>query len=105
VSFDIPNGGGSLGATPGRTSVIPGVGTGLPPTIVGPQLSPPRVVRKTITRYELRGAPAWRTAPYWASTLGALLLLGALGFVFRRSRVVAPVAAAFDRFARQFIRG
>ena len=107
VSFDIPEGSapGSL-SDPGRTIALPpGAGTSLPPTIVGPQLSPPRVVRNSVVRYALRSAPAWRTAPYWGSTIGALVLLGVLAFVFRRSRPVAPFAAAADRFARQFIRG
>jgi hypothetical protein len=63
------------------------------------------VVTKDNVRYILRNAPAWRTAPYWASVLGALILAVVLGYVFRASRPVAPVAAAVDRFARQFIRG
>lgn len=107
VSFEVPAGSvpGSLG-DPGRTIALPpGAGTVPPSTIAGPQLSPPRVVRKSVVRYDLRSAPAWRTARYWGSALAALALLGVLAFVFRRSRPLAPVVAAADRFARQFIRG
>jgi hypothetical protein len=53
----------------------------------------------------VRRAPAWRTAPYWVSTLAALLLAGALLVFFRRSRYVNPVWTRVDRFARQFVRG
>lgn len=105
VSFDIPGAPApGTGVLPG-TIVPPGPGIGGPPSVVGPTLSGPRVVRKTAVRYALRSAPAWRTAPYWASTLGVMILLGVLAFIFRRSRAVAPVAAAVDRFARQFVRG
>jgi hypothetical protein len=94
------------GGTPGRSIIIPPAPGTLPGGVItGPQLSAPRVVRKDSVRYVLRSAPAWRTAPYWASLLGALLLALALGYFFRRSRPVAPVAAALDRFARQFVRG
>jgi hypothetical protein len=94
------------GGTPGRSILVPpSSGPVFGPTITNPLLSAPRVVRRNSVRYELRSAPAWRTAPYWASVLGALSLVLALGYVFRRSRPVAPVAAAVDRFARQFVRG
>lgn len=76
-----------------------------PPREVPPVLSPPRVVQREIVRYVARRAPALRTAPYWASALAALLLLGGVGFAFRSSRPVAPVARSIDRFARQFLRG
>jgi hypothetical protein len=78
---------------------------GAPRGFVGPVLSAPRVISRDIVRYVLRSAPAWRTAPYWGSALAAVLLLGALGYVFRRSPVVAPLARRIDRFARQFVRG
>jgi hypothetical protein len=93
-------------SNPGNTIVIPPAGGGgSGGAVVGPQMSGPRVVSKESVRYVLRRAPAWRTAKYWVSVLAALVLLGALGFVFRRSRPVAPVTAALDRFARQFVRG
>ncbi|MFY9586935.1 MAG: hypothetical protein WAT66_05705 [Actinomycetota bacterium] len=106
VSFELPGGGGDSGGgnLPGTGVVVP-PGTAGPPVGGGPILSGPRVVRKSVVHYETRGAPAWRTAPYWASILGALILSGILMFVFRRSRYVAPVTAALDRFTRQFIRG
>jgi hypothetical protein len=98
---------GGDGGSPGTSIVVPPVAG---PTvggsmIVGPLLSPPRVVQRQVVRYVLRQAPAWRTAPYWGSALGALILLIALGIVFRRTTVVAPVARRVDRFARQFVRG
>lgn len=106
VNFDLPgtNGPGGIDI-PGRTVVRP-PGT-LPGAAGGgaPLLSAPRVVRKSAVRYELRTAPAWRTARYWGTTIAALALLGLLAFVFRRSRPVVPVVAAVDRFARRFIRG
>lgn len=97
---------GDGGGTGGST-VIPPIPGGAPgvPSIVGPLLSPPRVVERSVTRYVLRSAPAWRTAPYWISALVALLLLVVAGVVFRNTPVVAPVARRVDRFARQFIRG
>ena len=105
VSFEIPGGSTSgPGSVPGGI-VPPRPGIGGPPSITGPLLSAPRVVRKTDVRYELRSAPAWRTAKYWVPTLGALILLGLLAFIFRRSRAVAPAVAALDRFSRQFVRG
>lgn len=78
---------------------------GVPPGFIGPVLSAPVVVSRDSVRYVLRSAPAWRTAPYWGSALAALLLLTALGYVFRRSSLVAPIARRMDRFARQFVRG
>ncbi len=105
VSFDIPGGSGAGGGNLPGTSVVVPPGPGVPPSLGGPILSGPRVVRKSAVHYVFRGAPAWRTAPYWASALGALALLGVVAFVFRRTRYVAPVAAAVDRFTRQFIRG
>ncbi|MGH2795307.1 MAG: hypothetical protein ACRDKG_13505 [Actinomycetota bacterium] len=102
------SGGGDLGGLPGGGSVVTPPITGGPggaPTVVGPLLSPPRVVQRPVVRYELRSAPAWRTAPYWASVLGALLLLTIFGYVYRASPLVAPIAAKVDRFARQFLRG
>jgi hypothetical protein len=101
------SGDGGDGASPGTTIVMPPVGgpPGGGPVMVGPLLSPPRVVQRQVVRYVLRTAPAWRTAPYWGSALGGLLLLVALGIVFRRTTVVAPVARRVDRFARQFVRG
>ena len=107
VSFELP---GQIPPEefniPGRTIVTPP--GPLPPasqTMSKPLLSEPRVVTKDTVRYVFRTAPAWRTAKYWASVLGALLLAIALGYVFRRSRPIAPVASAIDRFARQFVRG
>jgi hypothetical protein len=94
------------GGTPGRTILVPPPSGPAPGITIGdPVLSAPRVVRKDSVRYVLRRAPAWRTAPYWASLLGALALACALGYIFRRSRPVVPFAAAIDRFARQFVRG
>ena len=107
VTFELPapDRGGSI-HVPGSTIVAPPAPGGpLPPNVTGPVLSPPRVVAREHVRYLLRTAPAWRTAPYWAGVLGFLGLAAALGYRFRRSRPVAPVAAALDRFARQFIRG
>ena len=101
-------GGGDLGGLPGGGSVVGppiGGGPGGVPTIVGPHLSPPRVVQRSVVRFELRSAPAWRTAPYWASVLGALLLLTVLGYAYRTTPLVAPFARRIDRFARQFVRG
>lgn len=102
-------GGGDLGGLPGSDGslVTPPIagGPGGVPTIVGPQLSPPRVVQRSVVRYELRSAPAWRTAPYWASILAALVLLTVLGYVYRATPLVAPVARKIDRFTRQFVRG
>lgn len=101
------SGTGGDGDSPGSTVVVPPIAG--PPLggsiIVGPLLSPPRVVQRQIVRYALRTAPAWRTARYWGSALGALILIVALGIVFRRTPLVAPVARRVDRFARQFVRG
>jgi hypothetical protein len=107
VTFDVPAGPG-LGSVdvPGTTIVGPGSpGAPSSPRVTGPQLSDPRVVAKESVRYILRSAPAWRTARYWGSVLAALMLAIALGYFFRRSRPVAPVVSALDRFARQFVRG
>jgi hypothetical protein len=94
------------GGHPGHTILVPPASGPVPGITIGdPVLSAPRVIRKDSVRFVFRGAPAWRTAPYWASLLGALLLALVLGYVFRRSRPIAPIAAAVDRFARQFIRG
>ena len=90
--------------TPGNVLVRP-AGPALGPTITNLQLSPPRVISKNHVRFVFRRAPAWRTAPYWGSVFGALALALKLGYIFRRSRPVAPVAAAVDRFVRQFVRG
>ncbi|MGH2785877.1 MAG: hypothetical protein ACRDJ1_11490 [Actinomycetota bacterium] len=101
-------GGGDLGSPPGGGTVVTPPIAGAPggtPTIVGPLLSPPRVVQRPVVRYVLRSAPAWRTAPYWASILGALLLLTVFGYIYRASPLVAPFAEKLDRFARQFVRG
>ena len=102
-------GGGDLGGLPGGDGsiLVPPItgGPGGAPVIVGPELSPPRVVQRTVVRYEFRSAPAWRTAPYWASILGALVLLTVLGYVYRATPLVAPVTRKVDRFARQFVRG
>ncbi len=98
---------GGESGPPGTSIVVPPI-AGPPaggPVIVGPLLSPPRVVQRQVVRYVLRQAPAWRTAPYWGGALGVLILLVALGIVFRRTTVVAPVARRVDRFARQFVRG
>ena len=110
VSSVALGGGGDLGQLPvggGGSVGVPPItgGPGGVPSIVGPQLSPPRVVQRSIVRYEFRTAPAWRTAPYWASILGALLLITVLGYVYRTTPLVAPVARKIDRFARQFVRG
>jgi len=106
VTISLPGTGGGSGGVPGRTILVPQPPGPVPGGTIGePLLSSPRVVRKDSVRYVLRSAPAWRTAPYWASLLGALLLALALGYIFRRSRPVAPVASALDRFARQFVRG
>lgn len=107
ATFELPGPapGGGAGFPGGSIVVPPGPGGAFPPGVTGPVLSAPRVVRKDSVRYVLRSAPAWRTAPYWASVLGALLLACAFGYVFRASRPVAPIAGALDRFARQFVRG
>ena len=107
VTFELPGsaGPGTIDVPGGTIVTPPAPGVPFPPTVTGPVLSGPRVVTKENLRYILRSAPAWRTAPYWVSVLGALLLAITLGYLFRRSRPVAPVAAAVDRFARQFIRG
>ncbi len=105
VSFEIPGAVSAPGTGDLPGTIVPPGGIPGPTIVEGPPLSAPRVVRKTAVRYELRSAPAWRTAPYWGSTLGVLVLLGVLAFIFRRSRTVAPVVAALDRFARQFVRG
>lgn len=108
VSFDVPDiplpG---VGSSPGSTIGIPPIpgGPGVPPSVIGPQLSPPRTVEHENVRFVLRSALAWRTAPYWGTVLAALVLLSGLGFVFRTSPVVAPVVRSLDRFARQFVRG
>lgn len=78
---------------------------GLPTAVGGVKLGPPRVVTKEVVSFVTRDAPALRTAKYWASPLGALLVLAALGLVFRSSAFVRPVAHGIDRFARQFLRG
>ena len=107
ISFELPgpDGSGTID-TPGTTIVTPPEpGVPFPPNVSGPVLSGPRVVTKENVRYILRSAPAWRTAPYWASILGVLLLAAVLGYAFRASRPVAPVTATVDRFVRQFIRG
>jgi hypothetical protein len=107
VSFDVPQapGPGTIDI-PGRTIVTPGLGGGPGGAgRSGPLLSDPRVVTKESVRYVLRNAPAWRTAPIWGSVLAALMLALMVGYFFRRSRPVAPVVAAIDRFARQFVRG
>jgi hypothetical protein len=98
---EIPGGG------PGAPTILPplpGLG-GAPGSQTPTLLSPPRVVERETVRYVLRSAPAWRTAPYWASILGAMALLTAVGYAFRRTPVVAPVTTVIDRFGRQFIRG
>ena len=107
VSFDVPGplGGGTV-SVPGTTIALPTVGEpGTGRLVPPPILSAPRVVEKDNVRYVLRSAPAWRTAPYWGTVIGLLLLACAALYVFRRSRPVAPVVAVVDRFARQFIRG
>jgi hypothetical protein len=107
VTFELPTPGGrGTIDIPGTTIVTPpGPALAFPPTLTGPTLSGPRVVTKQNVRYVLRSAPAWRTAPYWATVLGLLLLAVGFGYRFRTSKHVAPLAAAVDRFARQFIRG
>jgi hypothetical protein len=106
VTFSLPGGSTAGGGVPGRSILVPPPTGPVPGPMIGdPVLSAPRVIRKDSVRYVLRRAPAWRTAPYWASVLGALGLALALGYIFRRSRPVAPLAAAVDRFARQFVRG
>ncbi len=107
VDLDPVGNGGDSGGVPGTNVDVPQIpgGVGVPPSIVGPVLSAPRVVSKDVVRHVLRSAPAWRTAPYWGSVLGALLALIALGYVFRGSPIVVPVVRRLDRFARQFVRG
>jgi hypothetical protein len=86
-------------------SVPPAAGPPVPTLVGGIKIGPPRVVTKQITTFHTREAPALRTARYWASTLGAMLLLLVLGFIFRSTPVVRPIARGLDRFARQFLRG
>jgi len=107
VSFDVPGlpGPGSV-SVPGTTINVPAIGgPGGTSVVTPPVYSAPRVVAKDSVRYVLRSAPAWRTAPYWGTVIGLLMLAVAALYVFRRSRPVAPVVTALDRFARQFIRG
>ena len=107
VSFDVPGAaaGGTV-TTPGTTITVPPIGGGgTGPVVAPPILSGPRIVTKDTVRYVLRSAPAWRTAQYWGTAIGLLMLATAAAYLFRRSRPVAPLVAAADRFARQFIRG
>lgn len=82
-------------------SVSPG---GVAP--IGPvALGPARTVSRTVTHYVLKDSLAWRTAPYWGTLLG-LILMVALACRFAPDKpVVAPVSGAVDRFARRFLRG
>ena len=97
--------GGSV-SVPGTTIKVPAIGRpGGTPLVTPPVYSAARVVAKDSVRYVLRSAPAWRTAKYWGTVIGLLMLAVAALYVFRRSRPVAPVVTALDRFARQFIRG
>jgi len=107
VSFDIPAlpGGGTV-SVPGTTVTVPALGGGVGvPGVTSPVLSGPRVIAKDVVHYVSRSAPAWRTAPYWGTTIGLLMLACAVLYLFRDSRPVSPVVAAVDRFSRQFIRG
>jgi hypothetical protein len=91
---------------PASSFFVPGTSAGT--TVLGVTVSGPGgpvVVTKQVKSVVLRRAPAWRTAPYWASTVAALLLLGILMVALRRSRYVRPVWTRLDRFTRQFVRG
>lgn len=91
--------------TPPSSLIIPG-SKGVPCLGCGvPRFGAPQIVSRVVTRTFMRGPIAWRTAPYWGSVLGALALFAALSYRFRRTPLFAPVAAATNRFTRQFIRG
>jgi hypothetical protein len=103
----------SFGTAAPTAPAAPGVGTSIPGTsttggigtTVGSETGPPLVITRQIKRISVRDAPAWRTAPYWASTLGALVALAVIAFVFRRNRYIGPIWRRIDRFSRQFVRG
>ncbi|MCA1830600.1 MAG: hypothetical protein ABR552_02320 [Actinomycetota bacterium] len=105
ATIDIPRFVPDLGykGVPPSSLTIPGSpGAGTPGRAL---YGPPQVVTHDVTRYVFARAIAWRTAPYWASTLIALALLTLAAYMFRRTQYVAPAVRALDRFARQFVRG
>lgn len=105
VAFEIPSFDASapVGGTPGHTITIPGAPVGPGPGASQP--GEPRVVERFEERVRFLDPIAWRTAPYWASVLGALGLGSALLYAFRAKPAVAPAVRAVDRFARAFLRG
>ncbi|MFA5890503.1 MAG: hypothetical protein WDA27_06080 [Actinomycetota bacterium] len=83
---------------PGDVVIDPGVGVVVTP-------GAPRIVSRTVTRYALEEPVAWRTAPYWGTILGMIMVGIVACRIFPRHRAVVPAVRAIDRFTRQFLRG
>lgn len=107
VSFDVPDYVPDAGdpPTPPTSYTVPGavvVDSG--PGIVAVP-GEPRIVARTVTRYVMEEPVAWRTAPYWGTLFGMIMVGIVACRVFPRHRAVAPAVRLADRFTRQFLRG